>query len=118
MNKAQTTNDFHFFSSIAGSTFCNGQEIIKTLKEKDILTLIREPTNKFDKNAIAVFKGENKIGYIKKETASKIYKDVELGKVKCTVAEITGGTGDKNFVGCNVLINVSREDKTKTGELK
>ena len=54
-------------------------------------------------------------GYIKKETARKINKDVVNGKVKCTVKEITGlnrepDKDNKNMLGCNVLINITRDD--------
>ena len=45
---------------VVGVTFTNEdgtsrQSIIKELKQSDTITLRREPTNKFDTNAIAVF---------------------------------------------------------------
>ncbi len=52
--------------SIVGTHFCgsNAEEIVKALKPGDALTLVRDPTNKFDKNAIAVYVGADKVGYI------------------------------------------------------
>ncbi len=116
MNEAQTTNDFHFFTKLAGVSFGNCQDVIKSLKVNDVLILKPEPENKFDEYAVAVYTNNAEMcGYIKKETARKINKDVVNGKVKCTVKEITGlnrepDKDNKNMLGCNVLINITREE--------
>ena len=54
--------------SIVATNHCTpeAQAAIKTLKPGDALVLIREPENKFDKNAIAVYAGFHKVGYIPK----------------------------------------------------
>ena len=36
MNEAQTTNDFHFFTKLAGVSFGNCQDVIKSLKVKSL----------------------------------------------------------------------------------
>jgi len=93
-----------FYSKIVGSSFCNGQKIIPTLKSGDTLILKREPENKFDTNAIAVeVPGKERIGYIPKDTAAGLAPEMDNGvKVKCEVSEITGL--DKPNQGCNILI--------------
>lgn len=51
--------------SIVGTAFVEGgEQIMATLATGDVLSLVREPTNRFDPNAIAVYAGKNRIGYI------------------------------------------------------
>ena len=55
---------YNFFSKIVGTTFINGgQKSLSLLKTNDILVLVREPNNKFDKNAIAIYHNKNKLQY-------------------------------------------------------
>jgi hypothetical protein len=42
----------------------NSNQILAALDPGETVTLVREPTNKFDKNAIAVYVGGSKVGYI------------------------------------------------------
>ena len=51
--------------SIVGTAFCEGgNQIIGALKRGDELTLVREPTNKFDLFAVAIYSGASRIGYV------------------------------------------------------
>jgi len=53
--------------SIVASNYIDGAlEKIAKLKGGEALTLVREPTNKFDRNAVAIYLGEDKIGYVPK----------------------------------------------------
>lgn len=54
--------------SIVATNHCTpeAQAHLKTLKPGDALVLVREPANQFDKNAIAVYAGTHKVGYIPK----------------------------------------------------
>jgi len=114
-------NTFKFNSKIVGSTFIpGGQEALKALSIGQALFLVREPDNEFDQNAIAVHAQyiledstfeQIRIGYLPKETAAKLCKDVEQFMVTCNVAEITGGTTDKSNTGCNILLIVERKDE-------
>ena len=45
------------------------------------LTLVREPYNKFDKNAILVKLGSNKIGYVKREEAQLLSPVLATNKI-------------------------------------
>jgi len=101
---------FKFNTKIVGSTFCNSQQKISGLKQNDELRVVAEPENKFDPNAVAVYILETKLGYIPRETASKIVSDVVKNKVTCFVSEVTGGTGGKENYGCNIVLNIERPE--------
>lgn len=55
-------------------------------------TLIPEPDNEYDQNAIAVLAEGKKIGYIKKESTSHIKKLMEQDHIKTVSCEIVGGS--------------------------
>jgi hypothetical protein len=96
-----------FYSKVVGSTFCDGQKIITTLKPNEILQWKREPENKFDSNAILLLYNNQKIGYIPKETAKGIAEQIDSNPeitLSISVSEITGST-EKN-VGCNISIKI------------
>ena len=59
------------------------------------LVLVREPHNKFDKNAIIVKLGDNKIGYVKREEAQLLSpllatNKISVKKWKCDIDKSTG----------------------------
>lgn len=102
---------FTFHTKLKGTTHRDGvTTVLKSLQPKQVLSLVREPTNQFDPNAIKVYLGDIHLGYIPKETAPKIKDDVEKGNVVCRVSEVTGGTVGKENVGCNLIIEVNRDD--------
>lgn len=102
---------FEFHSKIKGTSFRNkDNSVLSSLKANDELTLVCEPENLYDKNAVAVYSGKTHLGYIPKETAPKIRDDVNKGIVKCFVSEITGGVAGRENIGCNILIKVNRPD--------
>jgi hypothetical protein len=82
------------------------QEILKKCKSGDILTLKREPENKYDRNAIAVFRDTEQLGYLSKTNARELAKLMDTGKkLTATISEITGGEQDKPTYGCNIKIS-------------
>jgi len=95
-----------FHSKIAGSTFNNSQEILRAMKEEEVLNCQREKDNAFDKNAVAIYnEKKEKLGFFPKETAVGLAKQIDAGcTVTISVSEITGR--DKSFVGCNILVTV------------
>lgn len=93
-----------FYSKIVGTTFCDGQEILKSLSSGDRLRLVAEPSNSHDPNAIMVFKDRDRIGYIPKDTAKMIKEEFKDHDIRATVSEVTGK--DKSNLGCNLFIEV------------
>jgi hypothetical protein len=60
--------------SIVGTGFCGkeAEALVKELKPGEDLVLIREPTNKFDKNAVQVWARDVHIGYLPKAKNQQI----------------------------------------------
>jgi len=58
----------------------------------DELALRPEPTNQFDSNAIAVYKGTLLVGYVPRRENKPIYPYAMAGQVKCVV-EAAWSTG-------------------------
>jgi len=102
---------FNFNLKIMGSSFTeHAQEVFSILEKGDEIIPVPEPENKFDPNAIALYFGEQKLGYVAKETAPKIIEDVKENRIKITVAQVTGGTEGKENYGCNLDVEIERED--------
>lgn len=67
--------------ALAGVSFRLEQFQRADVKSDDVLSLKPEPTNKFDKHAIQVLKGEEQIGYIPKEFSEGVSELIEDGKI-------------------------------------
>ena len=76
---------------IAGVKFRKGaREHLDKLEPGEALDFRREPENKFDKNAIAVWHGEQQLGYVPPDLAGDIAKLIDGGQTPRLV--LTGGT--------------------------
>lgn len=64
-----TDNKGKFNFQITGTKFVNPESwsILKNLEKNDEITIVHEPENKFDKNALALYFNGSKLGYIPKE---------------------------------------------------
>ena len=87
----------YFDCRIAGVSFPNPdgssrQEIIPTLEPGQELTLKREPKNKFDKNAIAIYAGKKQVGYIPAKGAVVLIG--VKGKLTCVVTSTGQAAGN------------------------
>lgn len=101
---------FYFFTKIAGVTHENRQENILRLYEGQQLQLLREPTNPYDSNAIAVIGSGRQIGYIPRNIALRLAPKLDSGyEAKIQITNLTGG-GNKNR-GVNVKITVCSPDE-------
>jgi hypothetical protein len=77
-------------SFVRGFQYYMGQELIDNMKQGEILELVREPENKYDESAIALYYQGHKIGYIpaeSNETLSKII-DANLLELHCQITAI------------------------------
>jgi hypothetical protein len=52
---------------VRGFQFADGLKILEQMEENQMLELVREPENKYDTNAIALYFNEHKIGFVPKE---------------------------------------------------
>ena len=60
----------------------HGYQYNSKIDETTPLVLVREPHNKFDKNAIIVKLANNKIGYVKREEAQLLSHLLATNKLK------------------------------------
>lgn len=74
MNKRHFLNDH-----IAGFTYWDGATVFTELKVGDKLKLVREKENQFDPYAVAIYHGENKLGFIPRSKNHDISKFLEMG---------------------------------------
>lgn len=54
--------------SIVGMQHCNSEVAVAALQPGAVVTLVREPTNKFDRNAVMVWVDGVHVGYVPKAT--------------------------------------------------
>jgi hypothetical protein len=92
------------YTKVAGVSFDDRQEAVKSLLSNTVLLLVREPENQFDTNAIKVLHGDKQLGYLKRELAKELAPMIDSGsRFSCLVKQVTGGSGKESF-GLNVVI--------------
>ena len=117
-----------FLVSLKGGSYRNEdgssrQEIIKTLKINQNLTLVAEPMNEFDRHAVAVFTSTNKqIGYLPsspRDSSSLLRGET----VEAKVHNLTGGVNwfsryilGKKSIG--VTLKIIKDDNSWIGNTK
>lgn len=93
------------YTKVVGVTFDGIQSILPRLHAGMPLRLIREPDNRYDRNAVAVWCNGKKIGHLSRELAADIAPLMDKGiDVGGTIEQITGG-GGKNY-GCNIQVTI------------
>lgn len=73
-------NAYSFTVKVAGVSKDNRKQFVDELYENQSILAVRERDNAYDRNAIALYAGLNKIGFIPKDTAEKIAQKVDRGK--------------------------------------
>ena len=74
---------------IAGVQFHELKTIIRDLGEGDGLTLIPEPTNKYDPNAVRIEHDNVMTGFVPKKFSSEVSATLEIGKdLECVLVEV------------------------------
>ena len=70
--------------SVAGTSFRDATALLQRLQPKHALILRREPENKHDENAVAVYRHDKKLGYLPRGLAAKIAALLDFGvEIKC-----------------------------------
>ena len=102
----------NIFTNVAGIKYKNEdgtdrQEILKRCEEGDELELIREPNNRYDSNAVAVYAGDEQVGYLFREEASEIGPLLDAGYiVDAAIFEINRDK-EGNIKRCHIEIYLS-----------
>jgi hypothetical protein len=111
------------YTKIVGVTQSNPdgrprQKIIqKSVKAGMPLQLVREPKNRYDKNAIAVMLAETpgagaQLGYLSGDLAADLAPRLDAGQIMdCSVREVTGGDGQNFGVNINVIVYTAKESE-------
>ena len=94
-----------FYTKVAGVTFDNRQRLIRRMSVGERVSLVRDPANPYDKNAIMVINSNGEqIGFISKELASTMAINMDSGvNFVATVSNITGMNPGEN-IGVNLHI--------------
>lgn len=110
-----------FYTKVVGVSHKNDdgssrqQNIKDYASENKPVILEREPNNKYDKNAVAVYieggflfsYGKHQIGYLDSHAAEDIAPLLDSGdQVKATISSVTGGDYGKANVGVNLFIEM------------
>lgn len=85
-------SDMVIRTKVVGVTYEGRQDIVRKCRPGDRLELIRNRNNEHDKNAVAVFFGDDQAGFLCRELAEKIAPLLDNEReFFCVVAETTGG---------------------------
>lgn len=83
--------------SIVGMNFRKSEKFVAELAPGTKLALVREPTNKYDKNAVAVWCGDVHVGYVPKTQNAVLAKFIDENGVErageTTAVADAGGAG-------------------------
>lgn len=86
----------------------NRQDILKTCKAREKLTFVREPNNTYSKNAVAIYRGADMLGYANEDFAATIAPMIDSGAIVTgNISSITGG--GKYPLGCNYHIKIKKQ---------
>lgn len=81
--------------SIVGMKHAGTEQFVASLKPGLAVTLVREPENKFDKRAVAVWCGDKKIGYLPGNQNAEISAKIDaMGKAWTPPARPVAGDGE------------------------
>ncbi len=104
-------------TKIVGVTFDNRQALVRNLVGGERLELVREPGNPHDCNAVAVMDGNDHLGYIGRELARGLAREMDDGVLfEAFVSSVTGGGYDssdnRRSYGANIRIKrLGKEDR-------
>lgn len=104
-NEQHSSTGENIYTKVVGVTYDGIQSILPRLHAGMPLKLVREPSNQYDKNAVAVWCNGKKIGHLSRDLAADIAPLMDSGTaVDGTIEGITGGSG-KTY-GCNIKVTI------------
>ncbi len=79
---------------IRGFQYYSGPELIHSMQKGEKLTIVREPENNFDKNAIALYYQNQKIGFVPREKNAVLSRLIDSDRIDLS-AEILNIRNDE-----------------------
>ena len=81
------------------------QDILREVTPGDKVRLVREPTNRFDPNAIGVWLDEGQVGYLNRDDAAELAGHLDIGREYESILHcIRGGVPGARHYGCRISI--------------
>ena len=94
-----------FDSYIAGTTHLKDEKVLDDLKEGDKLTLLREPDNRFDENAILVLDAQKrKLGYIPEKDNVVFARLMDAGKYLIAIVKGIEPKGTFRMINIGIFL--------------
>lgn len=116
--------DRDYSLNIVGESYRNKdgssrQKEIKLCRPGERITLVREPDNKHDPEAVAVYSSRGvQVGYLSADHCSWIGEKIDKGReVRAIVERVNGGTRDKPSVGLLIRLNYDGEEPKLANEV-
>ena len=90
---------------VAGFQYYEGERIWSSLNIGDPLTLVREPADPYDDKAVAVYRQDNKIGYIPRKDNAVIANLMDQGRaLRATLSKKSWQTNPWERLRVSVLM--------------
>lgn len=94
-----------FYTKVVGVSFEGRQRFVRQTRVGEALSLVRDPGNPYDRNAIMVINSSgNQLGFLSKDLAASLARNMDSGtRYSATVSSITG-TNPGDTMGVNILV--------------
>ena len=96
---------------VAGFSHWYGDEVMHKLRPGAKLRMVAEPDNPYDPNAIALYKGKTKIGYVPRDRNSALAQLLHFGHgqvFECRVTRVDPTAHPERMVFARVLVRDAR----------
>lgn len=103
MNKRRHFADFH----LAGFTYYDGVVVFEKLKVGTKLRLVREPDNKFDPYAVAIYYEDSKLGFVPRNENHTLSLFLEMGYedlFETYINRVSSEANPEAQIGVNVFL--------------
>lgn len=104
---------YNIFTKLVGVSFKNNdntdrQELIKKLKEDDILTIEHEPNNPYDSNSHVIISKYGVLGHISRSLALDIINKQKEGQKIIGIKDFKVTGQQKHTLGVNITIEMEK----------
>jgi hypothetical protein len=92
-------------SPLAGFRYNDGRLVWNDMRTGDALTLVREPDNPFDADAIRLEWNGRKIGYVPRRENGALARELDAGKtIEARIIELSRRRNGRHLIGYDILV--------------